>query len=92
MKSEKQLMDLFESVRHCCLTINDSTFQSQVIRFFCRLITNNEKSKALIQFAKLIPQNIDIILTAINFGASDPKKRKAFGFSLIQLFSTEKSV
>ena len=78
MKTEKHLIDLFESVRHCCLTITDPSFQSQVIRFFCRLIPVNEKSKALIQFSKLIPQNLDIIMTAISFGLRVNKKESVW--------------
>ncbi|CAG2104416.1 unnamed protein product [Medioppia subpectinata] len=59
MKNEKQFMDLFESVRHCCLTISDPSFQSQVIKFLCQMLSNEEKSKALIQFAKAIGLSIE---------------------------------
>lgn len=67
IRNQKQFLDSLELVRHCCLTISDSLFQLQMVLFLCKFLSNKDKLNALMEFAKLIPENIYITMHSISF-------------------------
>lgn len=78
-------------IRYCCLTVKDHTFQYQLVRFCCKLLSNtNEKLESMIQFAKLLPKNNLIVLGALSLAFKI--KRVDLGWDLVNFIVFEKKL